>query len=215
MHTSEKLLQIYNLLFDYFGEQHWWPGDTPFEIMVGAILTQNTNWQNVEKAICNLKSARLLSLESMSQLQPEELAEYIRPAGYYRIKAARLHNLFSLLNDEWSGDLEYFLNQPAATLREQLLSVKGIGPETADAITLYAAEQPVFVVDNYTHRILSRHEVIPQDCGYYEIQEILIDNLEENSHLFNEYHALLVKVGKEFCKKTNPGCNDCPLQNLL
>jgi endonuclease-3 related protein len=215
MNTSDKLQEVYQLLFEHFGPQNWWPGDSPFEIMVGAILTQNTNWLNVEKAIINLKSAGLLSLKALSQVPPEELADYIRPAGYYRIKATRLQNLFSMLNDQWEGDLEYFLGQPASVLREQLLSVKGIGPETADAIVLYAAEKPVFVVDNYTHRILSRHEIIAEDCGYYEIQETLMDNLEEDVQLFNEYHALLVQVGKDFCKKTNPRCKECPLQSLL
>ncbi|RUM37179.1 MAG: endonuclease III domain-containing protein [Desulfobulbus sp.] len=211
MHTSERLQEIYRLLFDHFGPQDWWPGDSPFEIMVGAILTQNTHWQNVEKAITNLKSADLLSLAALSAVPVEDLAGYIRPAGYYNIKAARLRNLFSMLNEHWDGDLSCFLQQPAAILSEHLLAVKGIGPETADAIILYAAKQPVFVVDNYTHRILARHEVIPEECGYFEIQEILTDNLEENTQYFNEYHALLVRVGKEFCKKTRPQCEECPL----
>ncbi|WP_446009526.1 endonuclease III domain-containing protein [Candidatus Electrothrix sp.] len=201
-------------MLEHFGPQHWWPGDTPFEIMVGAILTQNTNWQNVEKAIANLKMAGVLSLPAMAVLEKEKLAEYIRPAGYYNIKAGRLQNLFAMIAEQWDNDLEYLLQQPVAVLREQLLSVKGIGPETADSMVLYAAEQPVFVVDAYTHRILSRHGLIPEDADYFQIQEIFMDSLEEDTVLFNEYHALLVQVGKNFCKKSKPKCGECPLAGV-
>lgn len=214
MHTSDQLQEMYNRLYDHFGSQDWWPADTPFEIMVGAILTQNTNWQNVEKAIANLKAAGLLSFAAMSILPVEELAGYIRPAGYYNIKAVRLQNFFALIEQQWDGDLEYFLDQPAAVLREQLLSVKGIGPETADSMVLYAAEKPIFVVDTYTHRILSRHGIIPEEYGYFEIQELIMDNLEEDTRFFNEYHALLVRAGKHFCKKSKPKCGQCPLSGV-
>lgn len=214
MHTSDLLQEIYNRLLGHFGPQNWWPAETPFEVMVGAILTQNTNWQNVEKAIANLKAADLLSFAAMSQLPVAELAEYIRPAGYYNIKAARLQNFFALIQQEWDGDLEYFLGQPTSVLREQLLSVKGIGPETADSMVLYAAGKPIFVVDTYTHRILSRHDIIPEEYGYFEIQELIMDNLEEDSRLFNEFHALLVRTGKHFCKKSKPQCGQCPLSGV-
>jgi len=214
MHTSEQLQNIFSRLQNHFGPQHWWPGDSPFEIMVGAILTQNTNWRNVEKAIINLKEAGLLSLTALSSMPEEELAEYIRPAGYYTIKAGRLQNLFAMINEQWDGDLDYLLQQPAEVLREHLLSVKGIGPETADSMVLYAAEQPVFVVDAYTHRILCRHDVIPEEYGYFEIQELFMDNLEEDTRLFNEFHALLVQVGKHFCKKSTPKCAHCPLSGV-
>ena len=214
VHTSDQLQEIYSRLYDHFGSQDWWPADTPFEIMVGAILTQNTNWQNVEKAIANLKAAGLLSFAAMSILPVEELAEYIRPAGYYNIKAVRLQNFFTLIEQQWDGDLEYFLAQPTAVLREHLLSVKGIGPETADSMVLYAAEKPIFVVDTYTHRILSRHEIIPEEFGYFEIQELIMDNLEEDFRFFNEYHALLVQTGKHFCKKSKPQCEQCPLSGV-
>lgn len=214
MHTSEQLLEIYHRLSSHFGTQNWWPGDTPFEIMVGAVLTQNTNWQNVEKAIANLKEAGLLSFAAMSALLVEELAEYIRPAGYYNIKAGRLQNFFAMIKEQWDGDLDYFLTQPGSVIRENLLSVKGIGPETADSMVLYAAEQPIFVVDTYTHRILSRHAIIPEEYGYFEIQELLMDNLEEDTRLFNEYHALLVQTGKHFCKKSKPKCSGCPLSGV-
>ncbi len=214
MHTSDQLQDVYNRMLEHFGSQDWWPGDSPFEIMVGAILTQNTNWQNVEKAIAGLKQAGLLSFAAMAALPVEDLAEYIRPAGYYNIKAARLRNFFAMIEQHWDGDLDYFLDQPAAELREQLLSVKGIGPETADSMVLYAAEKPIFVVDTYTHRILSRHEIIPEEYGYFEIQELIMDNLEEDTRLFNEYHALLVQTGKHFCKKSKPRCGQCPLAGV-
>ena len=211
---AADLKEIYHRMLDHFGPQHWWPGETPFEVMVGAILTQNTNWQNVEKAIANLKKAGLLSLSALAALPVEELAEYIRPAGYYNIKAGRLHNLFAMIAQQWDNDLDFLLQQPAAVLREQLLSVKGIGPETADSMVLYAAEQPVFVVDTYTHRILSRHEIIPEEADYFQIQEVFMDNLAEDTALFNEYHALLVQVGKHFCKKSKPQCGGCPLAGV-
>ncbi len=215
MHTSDALQQIFDLLHSHYGPLDWWPGDSPFEIMVGAILTQNTNWRNVEKAIDNLQAADLLSLEKMNQQPSESLAEIIRPAGYFTVKAARLLNLCRMLKERWHCDLENFLQQSKDTLREELLMVKGIGPETADSIILYAAEQPVFVVDTYTHRILSRHDIIPEEYDYSEIQETFTDNLEESVSLFNEYHALLVQVGKDFCKKSKPDCESCPLRVLL
>ena len=214
MHTSDQLQEIYDRIYKYFGTQDWWPGESPFEIMVGAILTQNTSWQNVEKAITNLKEAGLLSLTAMSALPAEELAEYIRPAGYYNIKAGRLQNFFAMINQQWDGDLDYFLTLPTAELREQLLAVKGIGPETADSMVLYAAEKPIFVVDTYTHRILSRHGIIPEEYGYFEIQELLMDNLVADTRLFNEFHALLVRTGNRFCKKSKPKCDDCPLAGV-
>lgn len=214
MTTAERLHAIYARMYDQLGPQHWWPGETPFEVMVGAILTQNTNWKNVERAIANLKGVGLLSQEGLSALPAALLAEYIRPAGYYNIKAGRLHNLLTCINEECSGDVQAFLDQPLATLREQLLSVKGVGPETADSILLYAAHLPVFVVDTYTHRILSRHQVIDEDFGYVEIQELFMDSLAGDTQLYNEYHALLVRVGNVYCKKKHPDCAACPLQGL-
>jgi len=211
---ADELEEIYRRLLAHFGPQHWWPGETPFEVMVGAVLTQNTNWQNVEKAIANLKEAGLLSLPAMAALSQEELAEYIRPAGYYNIKAGRLRNLFAMIAEKWDNDVDYLLQQPASVLREQLLSVKGIGPETADSMVLYAAGKPVFVVDAYTHRILARHELITEEDDYFQIQELFMDNLPEDAALFNEYHALLVQAGKQFCKKSKPQCGGCPLSGV-
>jgi len=211
---SEQLLEIYNRLYGHFGQQHWWPGETPFEVMVGAVLTQNTNWNNVEKAIDNLKRAGMLSFEKMLELPTDLLAEYIRPAGYYNIKAGRLRNLLQFIHDAYEGDLDLFFAQPRPTLREELLSVKGIGRETADSIMLYGAGLPVFVIDAYTHRILSRHNLISGEYGYDDIQELFMDHLEEDTALFNEYHALLVRAGKEYCKKSKPRCEECPLNGL-
>lgn len=207
------LVNIYNSLYDWFGPQYWWPGDSSLEIMVGAVLTQNTNWKNVARAIDNLKKGNLLSLDTLVELPTEQLAEKIRPAGYYNIKAGRLKNLLYLVSEECDGseNLQDFLDQDQDALREKLLAVKGIGQETADSILLYAAGKPVFVVDAYTYRILLRHGLIPEDATYGEIQELFQDNLEENAALFNEYHALLVSLGKSFCKKTKPLCSSCPL----
>ena len=181
-------------------------------MMAGAILTQNTNWANVEKAIANLKGAGLLTLPRLLEMPAALLAEYIRPAGYYNIKAARLHNLLRLIAGEHDGDLDAFLNQPLHQLREQLLGVKGIGPETADAIILYAAKQLVFVVDAYTFRLLSRHDLADDSADYASLQALFMDNLPEDLTLFGEYHALIVRVCKEYCRKTKPMCGECPVQ---
>jgi endonuclease-3 related protein len=214
MSTEILLTELFERLSGHFGPCHWWPGDTPFEIMVGAILTQNTNWTNVEKAIANLKAAGCLSLEAMARLSRQELAELIRPAGYYNIKADRLRNFLELIDREWNGDLNQFLAQPLDALRESLLSVKGIGPETADSMILYAAEKPIFVVDAYTHRILTRHNVIDESYDYHQIQELFMDALDEDVQLFNEFHALIVNCGKQFCKKSRPDCTGCPVSGL-
>ena len=214
MSTADTLHQMYERMLSHFGPQHWWPAETPFEVMVGAILTQNTNWKNVERAIDNLKRAGLLSLPALAELPVALLAEYIRPAGYYNIKAGRLKNLLNHIVEQHGADLQSFLSQPLASFREQLLSIKGIGRETADSILLYAAGLPIFVVDAYTHRILLRHHLIDEDCGYEMIQEMFMDHLENAAPLYNEFHALLVKVGNLYCKKKNPDCAACPLQGL-
>ncbi|WP_417914555.1 endonuclease III domain-containing protein [Candidatus Electronema sp. JM] len=212
MNSAVALNEIYDRLLAHFGPQHWWPGDSPFEIMVGAVLTQNTNWQNVEKAIANLKAAGRLNPAQLAALPTEELAELIRPAGYHNLKAARLKNLLALIKEQ--GGVETLLSQPTMTLRELLLGVKGIGPETADSIVLYAAGRPVFVVDAYTHRIFSRHGLISEDCDYFQMQDVFMTHLEEDAALFNEYHALIIRVGKEFCKKSKQDCKNCPLIGL-
>lgn len=209
-----KLLEIYNILLDHFGPQEWWPGDTPLEIMVGAVLTQNTSWTNVSKAIDNLKNENLLSFEKLHDMPLELLAEKIKPAGYFNLKAARLKNLLNFIGDEYSGSLGDMFSEDALSLRKKILAVKGIGPETADSILLYAGNKPVFVVDTYTHRIFCRHNIIAEEEGYYEIQEYFTLFLPEDVALFNEYHALIVRLGKEFCKKSKPLCAQCPLKEF-
>ena len=211
---KDKLVDMYHRLHDFFGPLDWWPGESSFEIMVGAVLTQNTNWRNVEKAIANLKDAGFLSYDKMSSLPTGLLAEYIRPAGYFNVKAGRLQNLFGMIEEEFGGNPEQLLDVDTESLRQKLLEVKGVGQETADSILLYAANRPVFVVDTYTYRILLRHDLIPEDFGYEDIQQLFMDNLEPDPALFNEFHALLVSVGKDFCKKSAPRCSSCPLEGV-
>jgi len=210
--SSERILAIYEKLHDCFGPQEWWPGETPFEVMVGAVLTQNTNWSNVTRAIDALKRGNVLSYQAMVSMDRDTLAELIRPAGYYNIKAGRLQNLLFMLRDRYAGDVDVFLSQSQETMRESLLAVKGIGPETADSIVLYAAGLPSFVVDTYTHRIFSRHGLVPEETTYDEIQETFTHALPRDAALYNEYHALIVNLGKEFCRKTRPRCSECPLE---
>jgi len=213
---SDKIpmLDIFDKLHARFGPQHWWPGETPFEVMVGAILTQNTNWTNVSRAIATLREYNLLSFDALNDLSPDMLAEYIRPAGYYRLKAGRLKNLLILIRDRFDGDPENLFALDVPAMRRELLSVSGIGPETADSIILYAAEKPIFVVDAYTHRMLCRHDRIDEDADYHAIQELFMDTLPEDVALYNEFHALIVRLGKEFCKKSKPRCQECPLLGL-
>jgi len=206
--------EVYALLFAHFGPQNWWPGETAIEIVVGAVLTQNTNWTNVTKAIANLQNAGALSYSALFELSMEELAAYTRPSGYYNIKSKRLKNLLMMIRDCYKGDLDRLLGDETQTARENLLSVQGIGPETADSILLYAGEHPVFVVDAYTHRIFSRHGLIAEESDYDAIQEEFTSRLPMQSALYNEYHALLVMLGKNFCKKTKPLCEQCPLRGF-
>ncbi len=201
-------------MYDYFGPQNWWPGDSPFEIMVGAILTQNTNWSNVQKAIDNLKAADLLSYPSLSLQRVDEIAQLIRPAGYYNLKARRLKNLLDMVTTFYDGELDAFLEDELGSARENLLGVKGVGPETADSILLYACGHPVFVVDTYTYRVFSRHNMVEEETDYRAIQQAFELNLPQDRQLYNEYHALIVRVAGMFCKKTKPLCEQCPLQGL-
>jgi len=208
--TGYRLMEMYRCLKDHFGPQDWWPAETPLEVMIGAILTQNTNWTNVEKAISNLRERELLSLDRLTALPTDELAVYIRPAGYYNIKAKRLKNLLNFIADEYDGNLPAFLDQEMDAMREGLLSVNGVGHETADSIVLYAANRPLFVVDAYTHRILSRHAMASEESNYHELQALFMDHLPEDAVLYNEFHALIVLTGKNYCRK-KPRCGDCPL----
>jgi endonuclease-3 related protein len=227
------------LLDNYFraalkslGPQHWWPGETPFEVCVGAILTQNTNWGNVEKAIANLKKRNLLDPSRLYAVPPQELASLIRPAGYFNIKTRRLRSFLKFLIEEYDGDLNRMFAERLEALREKLLGVKGIGPETADSILLYAGNKPIFVVDAYTKRIFLRHEIIPEDWGYPEIQEYFMTHLPDDVgaplgapsqraqqagplRLYNEFHALVVHIGKHWCKTKVPDCERCPWKKYL
>lgn len=204
---------IYSQLFRAYGPQHWWPADTPFEIAVGAILTQNTNWLNVEKAIRNLKHAGTLSAKAIAAMPEAELAGLIRPAGYYNIKAKRLKNLVYFLMQEYQGSMKKMAQENRSVIRNKLLSLSGIGPETADSIILYALQKPVFVIDAYTKRILSRHTILHHDASYEIYQNLFHEKLRADASLFNEYHALMVRLAKDFCRP-DPRCSGCPLERI-
>lgn len=208
------LIQIYQKLFCHCGPQFWWPGKTRFEIVVGAILTQNTAWRNVEKAIKNLKGQKLLSPEKLFNLPVSDLANLIRPTGYYNIKAKRLKSFLEFLEKRYQFNLTRMNKTDTLTLRQELLSVKGIGEETADSILLYAFNRPVFVVDAYTRRVFSRHKFFSAKATYSEIQKFFTANLPKDVKIYNEYHALIVRIAKEYCKK-NPNCKECPLANVV
>ncbi|TFG92530.1 MAG: endonuclease III domain-containing protein [Syntrophobacterales bacterium] len=214
MRAQERLDVIYEVLNAYFGDLHWWPGETPFEITVGAILTQNTNWKNVETAIGRLKEANLLDPLKLYDTEDSIVAGLIRSSGYYNLKTKRLKEFLDFLHNEYDGDLDAMFNEELWTLREKLLDVRGIGGETADSILLYGAGKPVFVVDAYTRRVLERHDLITPDWSYQEIQSLFMDRIPHDIPLYKQYHALLVLVGKQFCKK-NPLCRGCPLENEL
>jgi endonuclease-3 related protein len=211
MKTSRReLMQLYRRLYRHYGDLQWWPGDSPLEISVGAILTQNTAWTNVEKAIQRLKEARSLSVRALSRLPHKKLARLIQPAGYFNVKARRLKNFLSFLQHRYGGSLRKMFKQDSLRLREELLSVNGIGPETADSILLYAGEKPIFVIDAYTKRIFSRHGVLSYEKSYDELQELFMRQLPRSVTLYNQYHGMFVNIGKDFCRK-RPLCASCPL----
>lgn len=210
MNYKASLLKIFSNLYSFYGHQDWWPGDTPFEIAIGAILTQNTNWSNVQKAIENLKKQGLLSPERLNKISTEKLSQLIKPSGYYNIKAKRIRAFLDFLFDYYHGSLKMLKEQETNYIRGQLLSIYGIGPETADSILLYALGKPVFVVDSYTKRVLSRHRILNYNSSYDEFQDLFHNELDRDVQLYNEYHALFVKVGKDYCKP-KPLCERCPL----
>ncbi|WP_420842848.1 endonuclease III domain-containing protein [Desulfovibrio mangrovi] len=215
MSRADLLLNMYQSMLDRLGPSHWWPGETPFEVAVGAILTQNTNWGNVERAIANITASGSLSPHAMLALPDAELAELIRPSGYYNMKAKRLKAFLLWLQECCESDITRLGNLDAESARKALLSVKGIGPETADSIALYAASLPTFVVDAYTLRIFSRHGLVPEDTDYHTLRDFFMDVLPHDVALFNEFHALIVRVGKEWCRKGSPRCEECPLGSFL
>ena len=212
--ARSQMLAIYERLHSFLGPSGWWPGETPVEVIVGAILTQNTSWRNVEQALARLKEEGALSVERLTRIGEAQLAEWIRPAGYYRIKARRLKNFFRFLQEDYQGQIEGLVEQPLEKARAQLLGIRGVGPETADSILLYALGKPTFVVDTYTHRIFSRHQLVPEESDYEGLRSFFMEALPEEVTLFNEFHALIVRTGKTYCKKKAPLCGDCPLGDL-
>ncbi|ACV69441.1 endonuclease III domain-containing protein [Desulfohalobium retbaense] len=209
------LLNMHAAMLDALGPSHWWPGETPFEIVLGAILTQNTNWENVRRALNALRAQNLLSAPALAALDTEELAALIRPAGYYRVKAGRIKNFLRFFEHEAGFDFTVLQALPTPEIRERLLGVNGIGPETADSIALYALDKPTFVVDTYTARIFGRHGQIPEEISYADLQAYFTEALPEDTALFNEFHAQIVRVGKHWCKKKQPQCHRCPLEPFL
>ena len=204
------LLKIYNQLLEHFGHQHWWPADSRFEVIVGSILTQQTTWKNVEKAIENLKKSNLLESKKLFQLPVKRLENLIKPCGFFKLKTKRLRSFLKFFIDNYDGDLEKMFKNPLNELRKNLISVHGIGPETCDSILLYAGEKPVFVVDGYTIRLCERYPVI-ESKDYEEVRDFFEKNLSKDVNLFKEFHALIVELGKNYCK-IKPLCNQCPLR---
>jgi endonuclease III related protein len=249
--AAKSIRAYYRTLHRAWGPQHWWPADTPFEVITGAYLTQNTSWTNVEKALANLRAADVLSIDGIRNTPLFRLESLIRSAGYFRQKAHRLKTFVAFLDERYDGSLEQMFRQPTLTLREELLALHGVGPETADSILLYGGHHPIFVVDAYTRRIFHRHEIIPESAGYDEIRALVEQALaplaKESptrhsasvkqrggpagashppspmstaqrsplSQVNNEMHGLLVGVGKNFCLKSQPNCDDCPLRKYL
>jgi endonuclease-3 related protein len=212
---SGELLRYYEAMSGALGPMRWWPAQTPFEVVVGAILTQSTAWGNVERAIANLRSARALTPSAMLRVRTSRLAALVRPSGYFRQKAKKLKAFVRFLQAGYGGSLKRMFQTPTIELREKLLSVHGIGPETADSILLYAGNHPVFVVDAYTHRIFGRHGITDGRPDYEKVRAYIETSIPRQPELFNEFHALLVNTGKNWCRKSAPRCEECPLRPLL
>ncbi|HXV27782.1 MAG TPA: endonuclease III domain-containing protein [bacterium] len=210
----KELLKVYKALRRAFGYQHWWPGETPFEVMIGAILTQNTAWTNVERAITNLKKNRCLTPIALKKIREKSLADYIRPAGYFNIKANRIKHFIRFLYDEYKGNVKEMMRERGSVLRTKLLAVRGIGPETADSILLYAANKPFFVIDAYTKRIFARHRLFSFNKPYEEWRALFEKTLPKRTFLYNDFHAQIVMTGKHYCR-TRPDCTRCPLKSFL
>jgi endonuclease-3 related protein len=252
VNNADAIRAYYRSLFRTWGPQHWWPARTRLEVILGAYLTQNTAWTNVERALANLRAAHLLSVEGIRRSRLSEIERLIRPSGYFRQKARRLKTFVAFLDKQYGGSLARMFTQPTDKLREELLSLNGVGPETADSILLYAGNHPVFVVDAYTRRILDRHDLLPEKSDYEDIRHLfqgalapVVDEEEQqpldqrprlrsgisgSSHppspmsaarrtaltqVYNEMHGLLVGVGKNYCKKSQAKCDECPLQRFL
>ena len=249
---QHEIQRYYTALYEAWGPQHWWPAETQFEVIVGAYLTQNTAWTNVERALANLRDANLLSVEAIRKVPLTRLQRLIRSSGYFRQKAQRLKTFVAYVDEHYAGSLQNMFSQPTDKLREELLSLNGVGPETADSILLYAGNHPVFVVDAYTRRVVSRHEIAAENTAYQEIRQLFqraleplareqerhpapleprsTDTLRGAAHhpsamstahrtalvqVYNEMHGLIVGVGKNYCRKKEPACDECPLGNFL
>ena len=214
------LRRAYRLMRAHFGHQHWWPGETPFEVCVGAILTQNTSWSNVERAIANLKAARVLEPRKLLALGESKLAALIRPAGYFNVKARRLRSFLRALVEEFGGNLEALFSGETAVVRARLLAINGVGPETADSMLLYAGGHHRFVIDAYTKRIFQRHGRCRSDDSYEDLQQLCEWALDRKARrvrldYWQDYHAQLVNIGKDYCRTRQPRCAECPLKALL
>jgi endonuclease-3 related protein len=212
---TKDLLRYYNAMSSALGPMHWWPAKTPFEVIVGAILTQSTSWTNVKRAIDNLRAARMLTPSAILKARTSRLAALVRPSGYFRQKAKKLKAFARFLQREYDGSLTRMFQTGTPELREKLLSVHGIGPETADSILLYAGNHPVFVVDAYTHRIFGRHSITSGKPDYETVRALFESGLPRHPQLWNEFHALIVNTGKNWCRKSVPRCEECPLRSLL
>jgi endonuclease-3 related protein len=211
--AKPSLLDIYRLLYEEYGPQHWWPAESPLEMIIGAILTQSAAWTNVEKAIGNLKSNGTLTLTGLREIPQDELARLIYSSGYYNVKARKVKAFVEWLAERYGGDLNRLFALDVAAMREELLSVHGVGEETADSVILYAAHRPIFVIDAYTRRLITRLGLAPQKETYAAFQALFMDNLPHDEVLFNEYHALLVQHGKAVCRQA-PLCTGCCLNSL-
>lgn len=205
------LFRIFRILLDTYGKRNWWPGESVFEVMVGCILTQNTSWKNVEKAISRMKEKGLIDLQKLKSIDLKELSETIRPSGFYSLKAKRLKALVNFVLSEFSGDIDAMKRMETKVLRKKLLEISGVGPETADSILLYALEKPIFVIDAYTRRFLNNHGLYDGNAKYEEIQGFFMDNLPRDVYVYNEFHALIVYLAQVRCKKI-PICHGCPLE---
>lgn len=210
---KNPVFDFYRTLLNFYGTQNWWPGESTLEILTGAILTQNTSWLNVEKAITKLKNASLLNLKSLYSVDICLLAELIKPSGFYRIKSYRIKNLVKYIYDIYDGDMDKMALKDSLSLRKELLAVNGVGEETADAILLYGFNKPFFVVDKYTRRILSRHRLVTKKSNYQQVQKYIMGSIPSDVFIYNNFHAMLVLTGKRFCK-TKPLCHNCPLNHF-
>ena len=211
---EQRLLDIFNMLLNAFGKRNWWPGETELEIIIGAVLTQNTSWKNVEKAIDNLKHHNALDIHSLYKMDRETLAMIIKASGFYNIKSNRLKNIINVIYNDYSSNILNLKNIDMWSIREKLLEINGIGKETADSIILYALNKPIFVIDVYTKRFLKNHRLYNEESDYDTVQSFFMKNLPNDTYLFNEFHALIVCLCQSFCKKV-PLCNRCPLEQDL